>query len=157
MEQIKLVLKYFEKIGYPNKNVSTLFNSLDYDSEDFLPDLVSYLGEVGAEQFVRKTIEKLNTPEGIKIDLSDSGYDNSYIYLKIKRFWIDFDESDDALNITYEWGNGQMTHPDTGEVFTKEQVYQDTDIQEWNDVIDTFEGGASHFFYNNCGYWLYFQ
>lgn len=157
MKDFKIILKYFKKIGYPNKNLIPLFKSLDYDDGDFLPDLVEYLGEDGAHDFVQKTIDKLNTPQGIKIDLSDEGYPESYIYLIIKSFYIDLDESEDAILITYSWGDGMFMHPDEGRLYTKEELYQDTDMQEWSDMLDMFEGAGSHFFVNNCGYWLWYE
>jgi hypothetical protein len=157
MKDFKIILKYFKKIGYPNKNLIPLFKSLDYDWENFLPDLVEYLGEDGAHDFVQKTIDKLNTPKGIKIDLSDEGYPESYIYLIIKNFYIDLNESEDAILIKYSWGDGMFMHPDEGRLYTKEELYQDTDMQEWSDMLDMFEGAGSHFFGNNCGYWLWYE
>jgi hypothetical protein len=157
MKDFKIILKYFKKIGYPNKNLIPLFKSLDYDWENFLPDLVEYLGEDGAHDFVQKTIDKLNTPKGIKIDLSDEGYPESYIYLIIKNFYIDLNESEDAILIKYSWGDGMLMHPDEGRLYTKEELYQDTDMQEWSDMLDMFEGAGSHFFGNNCGYWLWYE
>jgi hypothetical protein len=157
MNDFKLLLKYFKKIGYPNKNLISLFKSLDYDTDNFLPDLVEYLGEDGAHDFVQKTIDKLNTPKGIKIDLSDEGYPESYIYLIIKNFYIDLNESEDAILITYSWGDGMFMHPDEGRLYTKEELYQDTDMQEWSDMLDMFEGAGNHFFSNNCGYWLWYE
>jgi hypothetical protein len=157
MNDFKLLLKYFKKIGYPNKNLISLFKSLDYDADNFLPDLVEYLGEDGAHDFVQKTIDKLNTPKGIKIDLSDEGYPESYIYLIIKNFYIDLNESEDAILITYSWGDGMFMHPNEGRLYTKEELYQDTDMQEWSDMLDMFEGAGNHFFGNNCGYWLWYE
>ncbi len=157
MKNFKIILKYFKKVGYPNKNLIPLFKSLDYNEGDFLTDLVEYLGEDGAHDFVQKTIDKLNTPEGIRIDLEDAGYPESYIYLKIKQFRIDLEESEDAILIIYSWGDGMFMHPDEGRLYTKEELYQDTDMQEWSDMLDMFEGAANNFFYNNCGYWFWYE
>jgi hypothetical protein len=157
MKDFNLLLKYFKKIGYPNKNLISLFKSLDYDADNFLPDLVENLGIDSADEFVQKTIDKLNTPQGIKIDLSDEGYPESYIYLIIRNFYIDLNESEDAILITYSWGDGMFMHPDEGRLYTKEELYQDTDTQEWSDMLDMFEGAGSHFFFNNCGYWLWYE
>ena len=157
MNDFKLLLKYFKKIGYPNKNLISLFKSLDYDADNFLPDLVENLGEDGAHDFVQKTIDKLKNPKGIKIALADEGYPESYIYLIIKIIYIDLNESEDAILITYSWGDGMFMHPDEGRLYTKEELYQDTDMQEWSDMLDMFEGAGSHFFSNNCGYWLWYE
>jgi hypothetical protein len=157
MKNFKIILKYLKKIGYPNKNLITLFKSLDYYQEDFLPDLVEYLGEDGAHDFVQKTIDKLTTPEGIRIDLEESGYPQSYIYLKIKKFTIDLEEAEDSILIIYSWGDGMIMNTEENKLYTKEEIRQKCDMGEWSDVLDVFEGAASHFFVNNCGYWLWFE
>ena len=157
MNDFKLLLKYFKKIGYPNKNLLNLFKALEYSDRDFLPDLVENLGIDGADEFVKKTIDKLNTPQGIKIDLSNEGYPESYIYLIIKNFKVDLDETDEAILITYSWGDGMFMHPDENKLYTKEEVYQDTDMQEWNDMLDMFESAGSEFFFRNCGYGLWYE
>lgn len=156
MKDFKILLKYLERYGYPNKNLQSLFNSLDYDSENFLPDLVSYLGQDGAKQFVGKTIEKLNTPEGIRIDLEDEGYPNSHVFLKIDHYYVDLDEAEDSILIEAKWIGGEITHPETGETTTVKQLYHETDMQEWSDILDMFEGSASRFFASNCGYYLWY-
>jgi hypothetical protein len=157
MNDFNLLLKYFKKIGYPNNNLLNLFKALEYRDRDFLPDLVENLGIDGADEFVQKTIDKLRTPQGIKIDLSDEGYPESYIYLIIKNFYINLDETDEAILITYSWGDGMFMHPDENKLYTKEEVYQDTDMQEWSDMLDMFESAGSEFFFRNCGYGLWYE
>jgi hypothetical protein len=157
MKDFKIILKYLKKIGYPNKNLLNLFKALDYRDRDFLPDLVENLGIDGADEFVQKTIDKLNTPQGIKIDLSDEGYPESYIYLIIKSFYIDLNETDEAILIKYSWGDGMFMHPDENKLYTKEEVYQNTDAEEWNDMLDMFESAGSEFFFRNCGYGLWYE
>ena len=157
MNDFNLLLKYFKKIGYPNNNLLNLFKALEYRDRDFLPDLVENLGIDGADEFVQKTIDKLSTPQGIKIDLSDEGYPESYIYLIIKNFYINLDETDEAILITYSWGDGMFMHPDENKLYTKEEVYQDTDMQEWSDMLDMFESAGSEFFFRNCGYGLWYE
>jgi hypothetical protein len=157
MNDFNLLLKYFKKIGYPNKNLLNLFKALEYSDRDFLPDLVENLGIDGADEFVKKTIDKLNTPQGIKIDLSNEGYPESYIYLIIKNFKVDLDETDEAILITYSWGDGMFMHPDENKLYTKQEVYQDTDMQEWSDMLDMFESAGSEFFFRNCGYGLWYE
>lgn len=157
MKDFNIILKYLKRLGYPNKNLITLFKALDYKERDFLPDLVQTLGSDGADEFVQRTIDKLNTPEGIRIDLSDEGYPESYIYLKIKSFIIDLEESDETIVITYSWGDGMIMHPEENKLYTKEEVYQHTDMQEWSDLLDVFEGAASFFFFRNCGYGLWYE
>jgi hypothetical protein len=158
MEQFKLLLKYLERYGYPNKNIQTLFKSLDYNSEDFLPDLVSYLGEVGAEQFVRKTIDKLSTPNGIKIDLEEYGYPQSYFYLIIKDFRIDLEETEDTILIKHTWGeDGMIMKEEEDKFYTLREVYQDCDINEWSDMLSLLESSSNDFFFLNCGYGLWFE
>jgi hypothetical protein len=157
MTDFNILLKYFKKIGYPNKNLHTLFKSLDYNPDNFLTDMVETLGEDVAREFVQKTIDKLNTSEGIRIDLEDAGYPESYIYLKIRQFRIDLEESEDAILILYSWGDGMIMNIEDNKLYTKEELRQNCDMGEWNDVLDVFEGAANNFFYSNCGYWFWYE
>ncbi len=157
MKKFELLLKALGRVGYPNENLMSIFRALDYRDNDFLPDLVENLGEDGAYDFVQKTIDKLNTPKGIKIDLKDYGYPESYVYLKIKQFRIDFEESEESILILYAWGDGMFMHPEENKLYTKEEVYQNTDMQAWSDMLDMFESASSEFFFYNCGYSLWFE
>lgn len=158
MTDFKIILKYLQRINYPNPKVRELFESLDYTPEYFLNDLVKHLGQEGADEFVRKTVAKLNTVDGIKIDLGKySSSEGSYIFLKIGDIWVDLDESDESACVSYKWGEGSFLNADTGEYLTKNEVFQECDMQEWNDLLDALERAASSFFLENCGFYLIFQ
>jgi hypothetical protein len=104
MNDFNILLKYFKRLGYPNKNLLTIFKSLDYDEKNFLTDLVENLGQAGADEFIQKTIDKLSTPKGIKIDLEEYGYPESYFYLIIVNFSIDLEETEEGgflIGLTY--------------------------------------------------------
>lgn len=156
MTKFEVLLRVLKKVGYPNPNLNEFFEPLGYDEIEFLPDLISALGQEGAEEFIRRTIEKLNTPEGIKIDLSKSLYKGSYIYLKIENFFLDLDNGEDSIEVTYKWGDGKFTSPEVDDFLTKEEMLKNLDIDEYDDFLEICKNSASIFFFTNCGYFLTF-
>ena len=158
MNDFNILLKYFKRLGYPNKNLLTIFKSLDYDEKNFLTDLVENLGQTGADEFIQKTIDKLSTPKGIKIDLEEYGYPESYLYLIIINFNIDLEETEEAILVKHTWGeDGMIMHPEENKFYTTREVYQDCDVNEWSDMLDMFERASNEFIFNNCGFALWFQ
>jgi hypothetical protein len=158
MEEFKILLKYLERYGYPNKNIKNLFNSLDYNYDKFLPDLVEYLGQAGADDFIQKTIDKLSTPQGIRIDLEEYGYPNSYFYVIIINFKIDLEETNEAILVKHNWDEGGMImKEEENKFYTLREVYQDCDINEWSDMLDLLESASNEFFFYNCGYGVWFE
>jgi len=159
MNKFKLILKYLSKNGgYPNKDMPKIFRYFNYHNLNFLPNMVETLGESGSDYFVDKSIRKIYTPnKGVRIDLKNEGYPDSYIYLIIKNFRIDLEESEEAILINYSWGEGMIMHPEENRLYTKEELYQDADMQEWSDMLDMFESASSEYFYNNFGFGLWFE
>ena len=74
MSDLKRFLKVLSKVGYPNPNLVSIAKHVDYNLEDFLPDLVAELGEQKADEFTEKTLNKMSTPEGIKIQDKNCGF-----------------------------------------------------------------------------------
>lgn len=159
MKKFKLLLKYLSKNGgYPNENMLKVFRWFNYSQDEFLPDMVETLGESGSNSFIDKAIKKIYEPnKGIRIDLIDEGYPDSYIYLKISQFRIDLEESEYSILINYSWGEGMIMHPEENVLYTKEEVRADCDMQEWNDMLDMFESASNEYFLSNFGFGLWFE
>lgn len=163
MSDIKTLLKYLPKIDYPSDKLLGLADSIDYkgfEQDTFLPGLYGLLGEEGLNKFIQKSIKKLHTIDGIKIDLKTYSwgyYNGSYIYLIIENFDVDLLESDNAITVKYSWGDGKFYNPEKDSFITKKELYEDTDMHEWSEFLDSFEQAASNFFMKNCGYYLYYE
>jgi hypothetical protein len=158
MNDFNILLKYLKRLGYPNKNILSLFKSLDYNDNNFLPDLVKNLGQSGADDFIQKTIDKLSTPQGIKIDLEEYGYPESYFYVVIINFRIDLEETNEAILVKHNWDEGGMImKEEENKFYTLREVYQDCDINEWSDMLDLLERASNEFFFYNCGYGVWFE
>jgi hypothetical protein len=143
MSDLKTFLKVAQKLGYPNPSPNSLViaNSINYNLNNFIGDLIIEVGEERANEFVNKTFSSLGTTysPGIKIDLSDRvGEIGSYIYLIINGF--DFVEGDDEFKevwIHYTWGDSHLIHD--GEVKTLDDIYDEVDLGtmgEYGDLID---------------------
>ena len=146
MSNLKTFLKVVQKLGYPNPSPNSLViaNSINYNLNNFIGDLIIEVGEERANEFVNKTFSSLGATysPGIKIDLSDRvGETGSYIYLIINGF--DFVEGDDEFKevwIHYTWGNNQLIHDGTG--LTLDELYDEVDLGtmgEYSDLIDDIQ------------------
>ena len=106
MSNIKTFLKVMSKVGYPNSSVISIANSIDYDLDNFLPDLVEEVGEIKADEFVERTLNKLSEDgKGIRVPLTN----NNYIYLQIYQPSIDLDETDSSVLIDWSFGENKLT------------------------------------------------
>lgn len=132
----KVLLKMLSKLGYgyPTDKLGFVINSMGYDTDSILGDMIKALGEDGAYKFIDKTLETLSDGDkGIKIDLK-SHYDNdSWVYLKIKNYRIDLEETEECILINYEWGDSRIEHPEDGTVKTIEEIYNEVDMGDWSD------------------------
>ena len=91
MSNLKTFLKVAQKLGYPDPSPNSLViaNSINYNLNNFIEDLILEVGQERANEFVNKTFSSLGATysPGIKIDLSDRvGETGSYIYLIINGF-----------------------------------------------------------------------
>lgn len=156
MSDIKLLLKYFQKLGYPNPNVLEIMESMNYSEDTFLSDLVDYLGQDGAEIFVQKTIEKMSTPEGIKIELDEDGLPNSYVYLKIGEFIIDLDQLEYSIGIKGDFTGGKIIEPESQDSFTMEEFWEELDLVGQTEFSDVLESCTDKHFRRNTGFFATF-
>ena len=143
MSDLKTFLKVAQKLGYPNPSPDSLViaNSINYNLNNFIEDLILEVGKEKSNEFVNKTFSSLGATysPGIKIDLSDRvGETGSYIYLIINGY--DFAEGDEEYKevwIHYTWGNNQLIHDGTG--LTLDELYDEVDLGtmgEYEDLID---------------------
>ena len=165
MSDLKILLKYLQKSGYPNPtpDTPTIAKLVDYSIDNFLTDMTNHIGMEGTEDFVNKTFSKLGLMgEGMKIDLGESvGENGSYIYLIIYGFDIVYDEhgnEQDEVWIHYSWGDSHIIHD--GEVKTLEDIYDEVDLGtmgEYEEFIDEIEYDCQNDIFNKTGIIIHFD
>jgi hypothetical protein len=164
MSDLKTFLKVAQKLGYPNPSPNSLViaNSINYNLNNFIEDLILEVGEEKTNEFVNKTFSSLGATysPGIKIDLSDKvGETGSYIYLIINGF--DFVEGDGEFKevwIHYTWGDSHLIHDD--EVKTLEDIYDEVDLGtmgEYDDFIDDIQYECIKDIFNKTGLIIHFD
>ena len=159
--EIKRLLKYFAKHGYPSPETLTIMNYSGYDPEEFLNDLVEELGYDGATEFVGKTLSRLssgiNSEIQIKIPLDNTISPGSWIQLIIYDFEINLNEEPSDILINSDWGDSYFIHPETGEKGTFQDVIDDVDPWDYSDLVDSMRDEAYGYIQKWCGFGIWYQ
>lgn len=162
MNKFKFLLKVLSTQGYPNPKLRSIMKAVGYNGEDFLIDLTNELGIKKAEEFVRKTLDKLSEPNTqdytIKVPLK--GYDDSFIELIIYDFYIDDEESETDIIINYGWGDSRIVDPDDGVAKTLDDISDEADMGQWadyQDFLDSIRGDVYDYIANRCGFGVWYQ
>jgi hypothetical protein len=164
MSDLKTFLKVAQKLGYPDPSPNSLViaNSISYNLNNFIEDLISEVGQERANEFVDKTFSSLGATysPGIKIDLSDRlGETGSYIYLIINGF--DFDEGDGEFEevwIHYTWGDSMLIHD--GEEKTLDDIYDEVDLDtmgEYDELMDDIQYECIQEIFKKTGLIIHFD
>jgi hypothetical protein len=161
MSNIKTFLKSLQKSDYPNSSISvpTIAKLVDYNIDNFLPELYETIGAEKTEEFVQNTFYKLGASyhPGVEIDLSDEvGASGSYIYLIINGF--DVLVEDNEVWIHYSWGANELFLD--GEGKTLEELYDEVDmgdLGEWGELIDDIQEVCIQSLYEKTGFILHFD
>lgn len=162
MNKFKFLLKVLSTQGYPNPKLRSIKKALGYNGEDFLIDLTSELGIKKAEEFIRKTLEKLSEPNTqdytIKVPLK--GYVDSFVELIIYDFYIDDEESETDIIINYGFGDSRIVHPGDGVAKTLDDISDEADMGNWadyQDFLDDIRGNIYDYIANRCGFGVWYQ
>ena len=159
--EFKKVLKILAREGYPNPNLDNIFDAIDYDGEWFLVDLTKELGIRGAEDFVRKTLNKLSetNKQDYEIKVPLRGYDDSWVKLVIYDFYIDDEESETDIIVNYSFDDSRIVNPD-GEVTTMQQIWDEMDLggmNDWEDFKDEVRTECYNYISKRCGFGIWYQ
>jgi hypothetical protein len=162
MSNLNTFLRVMNKMGYPNPSTKSIANSIDYDLDNFLPDLVGEVGEERADEFTEKALSKLTEDgKGIRVPLDDENH--NYIYLEIHQSRINLDETEDAVLIDWSWGDNVLTGVDeNGEEYdtNMDEIYNNKGMGEWgefDEMLDNIRDECYDYIKNNCGFGIWFD
>jgi hypothetical protein len=160
MSELNRFLRVMNKMGYPSPDTISIARSMDYDLDNFLPDLVEEVGEERADEFTEKALEKLSeNGKGIRIPLGD----NKYIYLQIHQSRLDLEETETQVLIDWSWGDSKLTGVDEdGNEYdaTLGELYDNIGMGEWGDwdeMIDNIKNECYDYVRDNCGFGIWFD
>ena len=160
MNDLNRFLKVMTKMGYPNPNIISIARSMDYDLDDFIPNLVEEFGEEGADEFTERALRKLSEDgKGILVPLGD----DRYIYLYVQQSRIDLDETESQVLIDWSFGENKLTGVDEdGNEYdsTLDKLYDDIgmgDWSEWDEMIDNIKSECYDYIRDNCGFGIWFD
>jgi hypothetical protein len=157
--EINVFLKVLQKVGYPNPNLETVANMVDYDLDNFLVDLKNEIGESGVLDFCKKAIQKISGEDGIEIDLGYGEFCNIHVHPE----YYDEEESENDVISTHQWGNSRLltTDDDGNEIYvTIEKLIDDTDMGGWgelDELIDHIKMKAYNHINKNCGFGVWWE
>ena len=164
MSDLKTFLKVAQKLGYPDPSPNSLViaNSINYNLNNFIDDLIREIGQFKTDEFIEKTFSKLGamSSPGIKIDLVDmGGGEGSYVYLIINSFDVgEGDEDYEEVWIHYTWGPNELIHD--GESKTLEDIYDDVDLGtmcEYDELMDDIQYECIQEIFKKTGLIIHFD
>jgi hypothetical protein len=156
MSNLKIFLKVLEKYGYPNPKIETIAETISYNLNDFLVDLIEDIGHDATVSFVDKALSKLSEGDkGIKIDLEYGGY----VYITpiiedIDRFG--------SVNLKWNYTDTSIlaADEDGNEVYkTLDEIYDEIDLgglSDFDELIEYIQKDADEFIFDNCGFYVSF-
>lgn len=161
MSSLKSFLKVLTKVGYPNPDLQSIAKMVDYNLENFLPDLVSEIGEVKAEEFTEKALNKISTEKGIKVqDLDDP---EQYAYIKLLNPRLDLENDETTLLCDWAWGDSHIffRDDDGNESYkTIQEIGNELGMGDWSDyddLIDDIKNDCFDIVNKNCGFGIWWD
>ena len=156
MSNLNRFLKVLQKVGYPNPDLQSIAKMVDYNLDEFLPDMVAEIGEEKTNQFAKNAIKKISTKGGIKIqDLDDS---EQYAYIHILNPHVDFDNDETTVMSDWAWGDTNIFYKDDdgNETYkTIQEIGDEIGMGEWADfdeMVDDIREDCNKLVYKNCGF-----
>ena len=161
MSELNRFLKVLNKVGYPNPSINSIAKMIDYNLEEFLPDLVAEIGEEKADEFTEKALNKMSTPKGIRIQGKDNSQEYAYIIIHNPRLDLDNDET--TVLCDWEWGHTNILSQDDdgNETYkTIEEIGEDIGMGDWADydeMIDDIREDCNKLVFSNCGFGIWWD
>jgi hypothetical protein len=161
MSELNRFLKVLNKVGYPNPSIHSIAKMIDYNLEEFLPDLVAEIGEKKADEFTEKALNKMSTPKGIRIQGKDNSQEYAYIIIHNPRLDLENDET--TVLCDWSWGNTNILYQDDdgNETYkTIEEVGEDLGMGDWSDyddLVDGIKNDCNDIVFSNCGFGIWWD
>jgi hypothetical protein len=161
MSNLKTFLKVLNKVGYPNPQVESIAKMIDYNLEEFLPDLVAEVGEEKADDFTEKALNKMSTSDGIKIQDKDDPEQYAYIILLNPRLDLENDET--TVLCDWNWGDTNIFYRDDdgNESYkTIQEIADETGMGDWSDfdeMVDDIREDCNRLVFRNCGFGIWWD
>jgi len=161
MTDLKRFLNVLTKVGYPNSDIVSIAKVVDYNLENFLPDLVEEIGQEKADEFTEKALKKMSTPEGIKIqDLDDP---QQYAYINLLNPRLDLDNDETTVLCDWSWGdtNIYFRDDDGNESYrTIQEIADEVGMGDWSDfdtMVDDIREDCNQLVFKNCGFGIWWD
>ena len=161
MSNLKTFLKVLNKVGYPNPQVESIAKMIDYNLEEFLPDLVAEVGEEKADEFTEKALNKISTPEGIKVQDKEDPEQYAYIILHNPRLDLENDET--TVLCDWTWGDTHIffRDDDGNESYkTIQEIADEVGMGDWSDfdeMVDDIREDCNRLVFRNCGFGIWWD
>ena len=161
MSNLKTFLKVLQKVGYPNPNIHSIAKMVDYNLEDFLPDLVAEIGEEKADEFTEKALNKISTSDGIRIQDDDDP--EQFAYIKLHNPRLDLENDEGTILCDWTWGDTNIFYRDddgNDSYKTIQEIADEIGMGDWADFDEMVDGIREdlHIFVNkNCGFGIWWD
>jgi len=162
MSDVKTFLKVLSKVGYPNPDIRSIAKMIDYNLEDFLPDLVAEVGQEKAEEFTFNALSKLSTNKGIKVTNLDDD-PKQYAYIEVYNPRLDLENDETTVLCDWSWGHTSLYSQDDdvgGTYKTIEDIGEDVGMGDWADfdeMVDGIREECNQLVFNNCGFGIWWD
>jgi hypothetical protein len=163
MSELNRFLKVLNKVGYPNPNLDSIIRMVDYNLENFLPDLVGEVGVDGANDFIERAISKVyEGNKGIRVSVNDGDY-GEYAYIKLEDPYISLENDETTVLSRWSWGDTKIlsTGEDGEEAHkTMEEIFDETDMGNWSEtdeLVEYIKSNCNDFMYRNCGFGIWWD
>ena len=159
MSELNRFLKVLNKVGYPNPDTATIAKMIGYNLDNFLTELVGEIGEEQSDDFVSKTIKKLSSEKGVRINISN----DEYVYFIFHNPHIDLENDATSVIARWSWGDSNLLHQDDegNEVYrTIDEIYEDIGMGEWSEfenMLEEFKEDCNKYVYDNCGFFIWWE
>ena len=161
MSNLKTFLKVLSKVGYPNPDVHSIAKMIDYNLEEFLPDLVAEIGEEKADEFTEKALNKMSTSDGIRIQDDDDP--EQYAYIKIYNPRLDLDNDETTVLCDWSWGDTNIFFKDddgNDSYKTIQEIGENIGMGDWADfdeMVDEIREDCNRLVFNSCGFGIWWD
>jgi hypothetical protein len=161
MSNVKTFLKVLSKVGYPNPDIQSIARMIDYNIEEFLPDLVAEIGEEKADDFTEKALNKMSTKDGIRIQDEDDP--EQYAYIKLHNPRLDLDNDETTVLCDWSWGDTNIFFKDDdgNETYkTIQEIGEDIGMGDWADydeMVDDIKEDCNKLVFNSCGFGIWWD